>query len=306
MEKNNLHIELATSKILGSKAKTLFKNLKKSGDFSLKSIPKNEIGDELFSYILFKKRHEREPSNTNLFLDFMYQLKVSKELESPIRQFITDKEYLKIFVRGTIGNKFNVPTNGILKTIKDIAEFEFPKKCVIKPTHYSGEVIIRDKEQPLELKRINDWLAKNYYDVLRERNYLNLQPKIIIEPLLFDNPNLIDYKIFCFNGKPKLISVDVNRFSNKRRRAIYDLNWNKLDFSISEEKYEFPLVKPENLKLMLCVAEKLSAHFSFIRVDLFSDGKNCKVGELTNLHGAGISKFIPTTGEKIFSEILFS
>ena len=32
------------------------------------------------------------------------------------------------------------------------------------------------------------------------KNYLNLKPKIIIEPLLFDDDNIIDYKFFCYKG----------------------------------------------------------------------------------------------------------
>ena len=64
----------------------------------------------------------------------------------------------------------------------------------------------------------------NQYFANRERNYLNLKPKIIIEPLLFDDDNIIDYKFFCYKKK-------VNRATD-HSRSIYDIKWNKINISI--------------------------------------------------------------------------
>ena len=46
--------------------------------------------------------------------------------------------------------------------------------------------------------------------------------------------------------------------------------------------YEGNIDKPENLNDTIFAAEKLSKDFDFIRIDLYSDGKSCLVGEITN------------------------
>ena len=38
---------------------------------------------------------------------------------------------------------------------------------------------------------------------------------------------------------------------------------------------------------MIFADEKLSKDFNFIRIDLYSDGESCLVGEIKNCHAAG-------------------
>ena len=60
-----------------------------------------------------------------------------------------------------------------------------------------------------------------------------------------------------------------------------------------------------NLAEMIRVAETLASHFSFIRVDMYSDGQACFVGELTNCPGNASRSFMPADGELRASQILF-
>ena len=53
------------------------------------------------------------------------------------------------------------------------------------------------------------------------------------------------------------------------------------------------------------VAEKLSAYFGLVRVDLYSDGETCMVGEITNCAGNAGARFFPRSGERRASEIIF-
>ena len=210
-----------------------------------------------------------------------------------------------IYVKATIGDKFNVPTLKILKNENEILEYVFPRDCVIKPTHASGQFIIRDSDNELDLNLIKSWLRLNYYDLSREANYRYLMPKIIIEPIVFEDPNPIDYKIFCFNGKPKIILVDVDRATNHKRN-IFDSEWNELPIILGFPRNSPPASKPLHLNLMLDIASKLSQKFSLVRIDLYSDNQNIFVGEITNCSGSANERFDSFESEKLISKFIFS
>ena len=133
----------------------------------------------------------------------------------PLRIFLSDKEYVKIYVKSQIGDEYNVPTLKILRSFKEVQNFEFSNKCVIKPTHMSGEIIFRKNNEIIDYNVIKRWFSSNYYNRSREANYKLLKPKIIVEELLFNDENIKDYKFFCYKGKSKIISVDIDRFTNK-------------------------------------------------------------------------------------------
>ena len=59
---------------------------------------------------------------------------------------------------------------------------------------------------------------------------------------------------------------------------------------------------------MISITEKICSNFDFIRVDIFTDGTKCFVGEITNIHANASNKFIPLSGsgEKTASETIFN
>jgi hypothetical protein len=57
---------------------------------------------------------------------------------------------------------------------------------------------------------------------------------------------------------------------------------------------------------MIQVAERLAKYFQFIRIDLYSDGNQCLVGEITNCHGNANRVFYPAEGEIVASKLIFS
>ena len=248
--------------------------------------------------------NRRLPTNRQLFNDVLYRIKTTEEIIDPVRVFVSDKELVKIYVNAIAGNQFNVPTIKILNTIEEARTYQFPINCCIKPTHLSGKVILKQNNSPINFEEISGWFKSNFYLVNREANYKNLRPKVIVEPLIFDSNNLADYKIFCYKGIPKLIQVDVDRHVDHTRK-IFDTKWNEMPFSLGYPKSIRKLEKPNNLDVMLSVAGLLSSHFSFVRIDLYSNGEDCLVGEITNCHGNAGEHFIPKSGEAIASNLIF-
>jgi len=273
-------------------------------------LPKNRFGDKIYSLINFYFNHKKFPSKKKLFNDYLYKLKTTNEILNPLRIYISDKENVKKFINTSIGKKYNIPTYKILKKKGQILKYNFPSKCVIKPTHMSGEVIIRKKGEKINLNKILNWLTLNYYNRSREVNYKNLKPKIIVEKLLFNDDNLKDYKFFCYNGEPKIIQVDIDRYANfgkNHKRKFLDINWKDLKFSILYPRYKKKIRKPKNLNKMISIVRKLAlrSRLGFIRIDTYSNDKSFYVGEMTNIHGNCSEHFFPKKSEKKASKIIF-
>lgn len=292
--------------ILSDGAKELASSILSRADrITLAALPETRAGDELFAYALFCHWHKRAPTNEMLFNDVIYRIKTTSEILNPLRVFITDKEFVKLYVKAQVGDDYNVPTLDVINNPNDIKISNLRSCCCIKPTHLSGEVVFRtDDNQRIELECITNWFSINWYRKTREANYLNLTPKVIIEPLVFGRPGATDYKFFCFNGKAKLIQVDMDR-GVRHRRAFLTTDWVLQDFSIRVPRTQEQLPAPRNLVEMLEVAETLAKPFGFVRVDLYSDGRKCLVGEITNCPGNANRAFTPRMGEYTASQIIF-
>lgn len=258
--------------------------IKKLYGLFLTCIPENRLGDKLYSFIKFFQLHRRLPGSKLLFNDVLYSIKTSNEIMDPLRVFVSDKELVKLFVTSVVGEQYNVPTIKILHSIEEVKAYAFPSDCCVKPTHLSGTVILRKQGGPVEIEKIERWLKESYYRANREANYKTLKRKVIVEPLIFGSDNLDDYKVFCYNGIPKLIQVDMDRHIN-HTESFFDTEWNLMPFSIHYPRSKRHTEKPKNLDKMLAVASALGSYFNFVRIDLYSNGEDCLVGEITNCPG---------------------
>lgn len=273
----------------------------------INKLPQNRWGDKIWSLKRFIQVHKRLPTKLPIYNDVLFNIKTSDEIIDPLRVFTTDKEFVKLFVKAVIGEKYNVPTLAVLHSTEDVSAYDFPKNCCIKPTHASGEVIFfKEDNMQIDMSKIQEWFDLNYYLLPRERNYKLLKPKIIVEPLIFNSENPSDYKIFCFNGKPKMVQVNLNRYSNHSRN-FYDIQWNEMDFSMLPLKKAENVKKPENLNELFEISEKLSSYFSsLVRIDLYTNEKEILVGEITHCSENALSIFSPVNAEMDASKLIFS
>lgn len=269
-----------------------------------KLIPQNRFGDAIFATSLFLKYNGLIPKHSMTFNDVLYWMKIRGDLSDPLRIFVSDKEFSKLYVTALVGKSYVVPTIAVLKSPEEVDQFEFPRDCCIKPTHASGYVIIRKDGTDLNKARIKTWFHLDYYWITREANYKPLHPKVIVEPLLFRSASVDEYKIFCYKGVPKMIKAIQGRHTNYRSK-YFDAKWNELDFSVDRPKAQGSMPCPNNLEEMLSIAATLSAQFSFVRIDFYSDCRQCFVGEITNCSYGAIGQFIPSSGERVASDLIF-
>ena len=267
-------------------------------------IPRNRAGDRLYHWLLFLSKHQRRPTDQMLWNDVLYRIKTTDEILDPLRVFVSDKEHVKTYVKATIGDQYNIPTLAVLRDAAEVDGFDFPARCIIKPTHASAQYVLRRHGEPIDRARIKAWFALNYYRAGRELNYKALKPKVIVEPLVFDSSDLVDFRFFCVNGEPRLIQLDMDRHT-RHTRKLFDTEWHEQDFCILYPRSDREIPKPDTLPEMLRVARALSAPFGFVRIDLYSDNRQVVAGEITNVSANAGGVFIPRSAEKDASRILF-
>ena len=266
-----------------------------------KVLPKNLWGDRIYGRHIFRRRLGRYPENPPVkFNDHLFAFKTSGACYDPLVQFVTDKEYAKLYIAATIGEEYTVETYRILRNKKEIEEFNperFP--CILKPTHSSGQaLIVFDLSTPLDRKMIGKWLNINFYERSREQNYRYLTPKIIAEEFFSKDGHTIpkDFKIFCVNGIPKFLQVDSDRHTSHKRN-LYDTSWNRIFATLLYPAKQEDDPKPALLDEMIQAAQMLSAPFPFVRVDMYATETKLKIGELTFVPGAAGEPLNPPEAE---------
>ena len=120
----------------------------------------------------------------------------------------------------------------------------------------------------------------------------------------YETQELRDYKIFCFNGVPKFIQVDIGRFSNHCRN-IYTTDWELLPVTFKcKNSIEMSIKAPKCLVEMLELAKKLSEGLVHVRVDFYDVNGQVYFGELTFHHGGGAEVIEPKEYDKLWGSFL--
>lgn len=268
------------------------------------NVPWDRNGDAIFAYAQFLLTHGRRPTEDLVFNDFLYRIKSTAEILNPLRVFTTDKEFVKYFIRSEVGDSYNVPTFKIISSEEEVTDLTFDDPVCIKPTHLSGAVAFADKGQKPNCEVMKQWLRSNYYKLTREANYKELKPKIIVEPILFNDRSVNDYKIFCFDGSPRIVQVDIGRRA-RHTRNFFNLSWKEMGVTLAYPRSDIEIRKPTVLDEMLDVASKLSRNFSLVRIDFYCHEKEVYVGEITHCHGAACERFANLDQEFFLSRQIF-
>lgn len=214
----------------------------------------------------------------------------------PLMQQCADKVSVRDYVKACgYGDTLNEVYN-VYDSVDQINIDELPDQFVLKAAHGSHMQYIVKSKASLNWKRVmrmmRSWLRQNIYWSGREWPYKDMPRRIIAEKYIEDDyGGLRDYKIYCFNGKPQYIDVDVDRFSNHFRN-FYDLEWNLIPMSsVVPNNIEAEVVAPQNLKKMIEMARILSKPFQFVRVDLYEVQGKIMFGEMTFFQDGGYAGY---------------
>lgn len=221
---------------------------------------------------------------------------------------MVDKYSAKQYVAERVGEEYVVPNYGVWEHFDDIDFDILPNQFVLKCTHDCGGLVIcRDTaklDKSAAKTKIEESLKRNYYWQGREWPYKNVAPRIIAEKYLEDGDRntLPVYKVFNFNGEPRIIQAIQNDKQIDESIDYFDTNWNKLDMRQNYPNSEYPFEKPKQLSDMLCLAKKLSEGFAFLRTDFYLVDTKIYFSEYTFYSDAGFAKFFPEKWDRILGD----
>ena len=220
-------------------------------------------------------------------------LYLKKQIPKPIFSKVADKFLVREYIKEKIGANYLIPLYWFSENINDFNIDLLKRKCVVKLNNGSGANFIINKPVNeiyyYKMKnKLGNLLKKDFSLNTSEQHYKYIKNLILIEKLL-DTP-LNDYKFFCSKGKPFMIQVDVDRFTNHSRN-FYNLKWEKQDITLNYPNTEIEIKKPVNLAEMISISKSLSEDFIFCRVDLYNSNNKIYFGEITLFPGGGVEPF---------------
>lgn len=180
-----------------------------------------------------------------------------------------------------------------------------PEQFVMKTNHGSGDALICTDKSHLDTNYWTRYFARQlkmkFGTTMGEPHYDKIPPCVIAEQYL-DNTKQqitscspIDYKIWCFDGRPAYIWACHNRTKHSCEVGLYDLDWNFLpQYSVSLEHYQLtsqPIPVPKHLKEMLEYASILTQGFPVVRMDMYEIDGHVYFGEMTFTPASGANTF---------------
>jgi hypothetical protein len=180
-----------------------------------------------------------------------------------------------------------------------IADWEkLPQKFVLKSNNGCGTVLLVKDKQSIDLKalhmKLNEWLRQTDIGIGSiELHYDRITPCLIAEELLEDESvnewsgSLVDYKIFCFDGKPFGTLIVYNREGHHAPCDYYDLEWVRHPEFMTDKAPKHTVPCPKNYDKMLEIASRLSSGHPQMRVDLYNVNGKIYLGELTMTPNGG-------------------
>ncbi len=209
---------------------------------------------------------------------------------------------------------------GHWERVEEIDYSTLPESFIFKASNGDGNgqyFFVRSKTELLQNgrtkleKTLRYWLSRKNVGASSGEPYLRfVKPQILAEELLpFDDgrTSLIDYKIWCINGRVEYIWTCSDRDKDGTDVMTYDRDWvAHPEFSVFDSRYRRGelIEKPSNLEGLIEVAEKLSKPFPVVRVDLYHIHGKVYFGEMTFTSLGGMmnfytQEFLNMLGDKI-------
>ena len=214
---------------------------------------------------------------------------------------LSDKYAVRKYIEDAGLGEMLVDLYGVWSSVDEINFDLLPKSFVLKSTNGSGTVmVVKDKSKLdyVEVKKtLKSWLDLKFGIMTGEPHYLSIKPKIIAEKLLTNDfkdisGSLVDFKFWCFHGRPYLIWCCSNREIGQYAYVSYhNLDWT-IDSgnSIPNDHYrkcEQNIPQPKSLQRMLDACKILGKEFPQVRIDFYEVDGKAIFGEMTFTSNGG-------------------
>lgn len=253
------------------------------------NLPENEYPKYLSKIFFYNTGEKLDLTHPKTFNEKIQWLKLYDS--SPLKTRLTDKVLVRDWVKEKIGEEYLKPVLQICKNFDDIDFDKLPDKFIIKTNHGSKwHYIIKDKEAFVQKKELvnfvrnkfNGWMEQTFFPWAGfEMQYKYIKPQILIEPYLVtqENPNPVEYEVYCFNGKPRIYQKI--KYSLPCVVSLYDEEFNQSEFSFNPKYIVNFEEASENLKKASILSETLSDGFKLVRVDWLEYNEKIYFNEMT-------------------------
>lgn len=246
----------------------------------------------LYRGVMDRKLHLNPPQTYN---EKVQWLKLHDK--NPIYPQLCDKIAVREIVRERVGDAYFTPILGVWDDPDEIDFAALPEQFVLKCTHDSGGVIFCPNKAELDIDtaraNLKAWLKRDYSIAGREWPYHFIPRRVLAEAFLpgTGGTRPDDYKFYCFDGKVCVMLICTNRRKSHADYLLFDMEYQPYrinDITIAlPEGYQMP--RPPHLDEMLNLAERLSAGFKHVRVDLFDTPEGIRFGEITLYDQSGLN-----------------
>lgn len=254
--------------------------------------------------IIYLRAYRRLP---NLTAPTLFSEKINWRIINDRREsiaFTCDKVRMKVYAGSKASSVLVPKTLWHGRDLDELRNLDITVPWILKPNHSSGQVILGGNSvinvDTLK-KKTRSWLKDFNFGVLGEWAYSQATHEYLLEEMIGDGKTpLPDYKFYVFDGKVRLIHVDISRFGNPTRR-MYSPSWEALDYHNS-----IPLgpieERPDNLDEMIDIASAIGHGYDFMRVDLYRDNGRIWFGEMTPYPAGGAKPYRPKDLDLILGE----
>ncbi len=289
-------------------------------------------------YILKKRRIKQSilrflsfiPDSIMLRMQYFIKCRRILHLKTP-RRFSEKLQWYKLYYRDPemirCADKYEVqdyirecgfasiltPCYGIYEHADAIDFDALPSSFVIKDTLGSGgnQVILVPNQANINkahVKKLADSWCKLSHTPSDAREWVydaGKPHRILIEEYLTSPDNLIEYKFFCFYGKISFLYVISNRKLGVGGSIhILDAAYQPIDVHrVGHEPHTPPPEKPYCFDRMCRIANRLSAPFPHVRVDLYLHRNEIRFGELTFFSAGGYMNYHPDRFDLMIGEV---
>lgn len=265
-----------------------------------------------FKKMLGQKLDLRNPVGLNEKITW---LKLNTYRNNPLITKCSDKYAVREYVAECGCSEILNELYGVWEKAEDICWEELPSSFVLKCNHGCGYNLLCPDKNLIDIDdiyiKLNRWLGEDYWLIFAEFQYKDIPKRIICEEYL--GKSIVDYKFYCFNGKPLYVLVCIGRSEGKQSHTqgyedpkfyFFNRDWEMCFLTKDSFNEPIDIEPPKNIEQMWKYAEKLCKSFPFVRVDLYDANEKVIFGELTFTPSAGLDTGRLQETDRLFGELL--